>query len=37
MTDIRDSILDGIGRAIVATDSEGRITYWNTRAEELYG
>jgi len=30
-------ILDMIGEAVIATDVDGRITYWNDRAEEMYG
>ena len=30
-------LLDVISQAVVATDVEGRITYWNRHAEELYG
>jgi PAS domain S-box-containing protein len=31
------SLLDGIEQAIIATDVEGRITFWNRYAEGLYG
>jgi diguanylate cyclase (GGDEF)-like protein/PAS domain S-box-containing protein len=31
------AILDAIGQAVVATDLEGRITYWNRAAEAMYG
>lgn len=30
-------LLDAVGQAIIATDLEGRITYWNHRAQVLYG
>src|SRR5918995_1414427 len=30
-------LLDAIGQAIIATDLQGRIVYWNRAAEELYG
>lgn len=30
-------ILDAIGEAVIATDLDGIIRYWNRRAEELYG
>jgi two-component system, cell cycle sensor histidine kinase and response regulator CckA len=30
-------LLDAVGEAVMATDPEGRIRYWNRRAEELYG
>ena len=30
-------LLDAIGQAIIATDLQGRIIYWNRAAEELYG
>jgi len=30
-------LLDAVGQAIIATDLQGRITYWNRAAEELYG
>lgn len=29
-------ILDAIGQAVIVTDLEGRIVYWNDAAEELY-
>ena len=31
------SLLDAVREAVVATDREGRILYWNRFAEELYG
>ncbi|MEX2572385.1 MAG: PAS domain S-box protein [Gemmatimonadota bacterium] len=30
-------MLEAVGQAVIATDVEGRITYWNHAAEELYG
>jgi PAS domain S-box-containing protein len=30
-------LLNAVGQAIVATDLEGKITYWNRAAEQLYG
>lgn len=30
-------LLDAIGQAIIATDLQGRIIYWNQAADELYG
>src|SRR5918993_6136360 len=30
-------LLDAVGQAIIATDPQGRIVYWNRAAEELYG
>jgi PAS domain S-box-containing protein len=30
-------LLNAVGQAIVATDLEGNITYWNSAAEQLYG
>jgi PAS domain S-box-containing protein len=30
-------LLNAVGQAIVATDVEGSITYWNRAAEQLYG
>lgn len=31
------NLLNAVGQAVVATDAEGRITYWNRPAESLYG
>ncbi|MEW6154996.1 MAG: EAL domain-containing protein [Actinomycetota bacterium] len=33
----RAALLDAVGQAVIATDAEGRITYWNRAAESLYG
>jgi PAS domain S-box-containing protein len=30
-------LLDAVGQAVIATDMEGNITYWNRFAETLYG
>ena len=30
-------LLDAVGQAVIATDLEGKTTYWNRAAEELYG
>ena len=30
-------LLDAVGQAIIATDLQGKIVYWNRTAEELYG
>src|ERR687897_514734 len=30
-------LLDAVGQAIIATDPQGTIIYWNRAAEELYG
>lgn len=32
-----ERLLDQVGQAVIATDAEGTVTYWNKRAEELYG
>src|SRR5687767_13680613 len=34
---IRARLLDALHQAVIATDATGAITYWNPRAEELYG
>src|SRR4051812_15631787 len=31
------ALLDALGSAVIATDLEGRIFYWNSAAERLYG
>ncbi len=33
----QEDILSAIGQAIIIVDSEGRITYWNNYATQLYG
>jgi diguanylate cyclase (GGDEF)-like protein/PAS domain S-box-containing protein len=33
----RGLVLDALGHAVVATDTEGRVTYWNRAAETLFG
>ena len=30
-------LLDAVGQAIIATDPQGKIVYWNRAAEKLYG
>jgi two-component system, cell cycle sensor histidine kinase and response regulator CckA len=30
-------LLDAVGQAVIATDLEGLVTYWNRAAEELFG
>jgi PAS domain-containing protein len=30
-------LLDAVGQAIIATNPQGTIIYWNRAAEELYG
>ncbi len=30
-------LLDAVGEAVIATDSEARVTFWNRAAESLYG
>jgi PAS domain S-box-containing protein len=30
-------LLDTVGQAVIATDSQGKVLYWNQAAEELYG
>jgi PAS domain S-box-containing protein len=30
-------LLDAVGQAVIATDLQGKIIYWNRAAEELYG
>ncbi len=30
-------LLDTVGQAVVATDRQGKIVYWNSAAEQLYG
>jgi PAS domain S-box-containing protein len=36
-THLQARLLNAVGQAIVATDLEGNITYWNRAAEQLYG
>ena len=33
----RARLLDSVGQAVIATDSAGRVIYWNETAEEMYG
>ncbi len=30
-------LLDAVGQAVIATDSQGKVIYWNRGAEDLYG
>jgi diguanylate cyclase (GGDEF)-like protein/PAS domain S-box-containing protein len=30
-------LLDAVGQAVIATDLQGKVVYWNQAAEELYG
>lgn len=34
---ILGQLLDAVGQAVIATDLEGRIVYWNPSAERIYG
>jgi PAS domain S-box-containing protein len=34
---LRAVLLDSLGQAVIATDLEGSIIYWNRAAEDLYG
>jgi PAS domain S-box-containing protein len=34
---IQARLLDAVGQAIIAADGNGKITYWNGAAEQLYG
>ena len=36
-TEYRAHLLDALGHAVIATDANGVVTYWNAHAEELYG
>ena len=36
-TRLQARLLNSVGQAIIATDLEGKITYWNRAAEQLYG
>ena len=31
------ALLDAVGQAVIATDADGTVVYWNTAAERLYG
>ena len=31
------ALLNAVGQAVIATDLEGRVTYWNRAAEQIYG
>jgi PAS domain S-box-containing protein len=33
----QNQLLDAVGQAVIATDVDGSITYWNRSAESLYG
>lgn len=30
-------LLDAVGEAVIATDQEGKVTFWNRAAEQMYG
>ncbi|GAB3026228.1 hypothetical protein GCM10011376_12670 [Nocardioides flavus (ex Wang et al. 2016)] len=32
-----DELLDAIGHAVIATDAQGTVVFWNDAAEEMYG
>ena len=34
---LQTRMLDAVGQAVIATQPDGRITYWNRAAEEMYG
>ncbi len=34
---LRSRLLDEVGQAIITTDSQGKVLYWNRAAERLYG
>src|SRR5215212_6066814 len=34
---LQSRLLDAVGQAVIVTDLQGAITYWNRFAEELYG
>ena len=34
---LRASLLDAVGEAVMATDRTGKVIYWNQAAEDLYG
>ena len=36
-THFQADLLGAVGQAVIATDLEGRITYWNRSAQDLYG
>jgi diguanylate cyclase (GGDEF)-like protein/PAS domain S-box-containing protein len=33
----RARLLDAVGQAVIATDPEGKVIYWNRTAQEIYG
>src|SRR3954447_20420215 len=33
----RSELLDAVGQAVLATDLDGRVIYWNRAAEAMYG
>ena len=30
-------LLDAVGQAVIATDPQGKVVYWNRAAQRLYG
>jgi len=36
-SELQSRLLDAVGQAVIVTDLQGAITYWNRFAEELYG
>ena len=34
---LQGQMLDAVGQAVISTDIEGKITYWNQAAEKIYG
>ena len=36
-SELQSRLLDAVGQAVIVTDLQGAISYWNRFAEELYG
>jgi PAS domain-containing protein len=36
-TQFKSRLLDAVGQALIATDRQRRVIYWNQAAERLYG